>query len=234
MLLTVSLIIGIALLLYGLFLIATIGFRYHMIMWFYYAAGLILPYIYRWKITWWGILLYLLIYGGTIAGCIYIHVNNRAVIRQAEGMVFDILIILGCKTESKAFLWRIKKAAAVYQKDKKGTIITTGGKGSDELISEGEYARDELMKLGIPLQSILVENTSTSTEENLKHSDDLYHVSNRRTGIVTSDYHVYRSVMTARKCGYTDVFGVPSKSEWIYLPENLLRELFAYIRFLLY
>jgi len=90
-----------------------------------------------------------------------------------------------------------------------------------------------LMENGIDETRILVEDKSTSTMENLKFSDELYHLAGRNVVIVTSDYHIFRSLSIARKLGYKNVSGIAGKSQIPALPVYLLREYVAVVYYML-
>ena len=49
----------------------------------------------------------------------------------------------------------------------------------------------------------------------------------KRVGIVTNNFHVFRSVAIARKQGLADVCGIAAPSTAFYLPNNLFREVFG-------
>ena len=86
----------------------------------------------------------------------------------------DYLIILGAKvngTQPSLMLKQRIEAAAEYLKRNPNTIaIASGGKGSDENISEAQCIYEQLVALGIEPERILMENQSTSTVENLEFS----------------------------------------------------------------
>ena len=65
---------------------------------------------------------------------------------------------------------------AKMQKDRLGrpiVFVPSGGKGSDEIISEGEAIKRYLIEQGIPEKDILAETKSTTTEENFKYAYEL-------------------------------------------------------------
>ena len=55
---------------------------------------------------------------------------------------------------------------------------------------------------------------------------------NKSIGIVTNNFHMYRALLIGKKYKVKAV-GIPSKSNSYYLPNNLLREVFAYIKFII-
>lgn len=84
------------------------------------------------------------------------------------------VIVLGCKvrgvTPSLMLSKRIRAAYDAMQTYPDMVAIVSGGKGSDEEISEAECMRRELVKMGIDESRIYMEDQSTSTSENLRFS----------------------------------------------------------------
>ena len=173
------------------------------------------------------ILLYVLVYGSVIVSCLFAEVQNQKCIQAGKQRTADVIVVLGCKTPSRAFNWRTEAAAGYLKAHPETTAVVTGGQGSDEAISEGEAFHQRLLQLGILEDRIQTETESTSTRENFINADHLYAVKNKTVGIVTNSYHIYRSILIAGQCGYTDVFGIPAKTLLFYEPDNILREVLA-------
>lgn len=163
----------------------------------------------------------------------------------------DYLIVLGAQVKpsgpSVVLQYRLD-AAADYLRDNPGTIcIVTGGKSSSEPEPEGDVMARWLLSHGINEDRILVENRSSNTVENIQNSLDLISLNmpDRSTisiGIVTNDFHVYRSIMIAKKtCGEASagnppvarVDGIAAPSKAFYLPNNMLRESMGIVKDLL-
>ena len=121
----------------------------------------------------------------------------------------DYIIILGCKIRSDGTLTpllkgRVDKAIDFYklQKDKTGKeliFIPSGGKGVDEVISEGDAIKNYLIEQGISKKNIIVENNSKNTYENIKYSYNLIKDKTCKIAISTTKYHVFRAGITATK-----------------------------------
>ena len=90
---------------------------------------------------------------------------------------------------------------------------------------------DYLEKNGIPENRILVEDQSTTTEENIKNSMALMD-ENASVGIVTNNFHVFRAVQTAQELGIKQVCGIAADSTKLFLHNNMLREFFGEMKFL--
>lgn len=77
------------------------------------------------------------------------------------------IIVLGAKVNgdqlSKVLLYRAETALDYWEKKQSSTIIVTGGKGSEEEITEAAALLNFFVEQGVPKERILVEDKSTST-----------------------------------------------------------------------
>lgn len=129
---------------------------------------------------------------------------------------------------------RVDRAYDLWIKqEKRGIFIPSGGQGSDEEISEAEAMARYLRSRGVSDSSIVVEDHSTTTWENLTYSRDLIaRLSDgapRRAALVTSDYHVFRTALYARAVGFR-ADGLGSKTAGYYFPTAFIREFIAISR----
>ncbi|HEX9059451.1 MAG TPA: YdcF family protein [Clostridia bacterium] len=146
----------------------------------------------------------------------------------------DAIIVLGCqawgKSPSIILEERLIKAYDLYNSGYGKYIIVSGGQGKDETFSEAEVMKQWLLKKGIPENIILIEDKSTSTYENLRFSKSI--MENNRLDsavIVTSEYHMYRSLMLSGKVGIK-ASGGPAKTLRYLLPGADLREILSVIK----
>ena len=131
----------------------------------------------------------------------------------------EYLVVLGAKVRDdgpSVSLWDRINAAADYLKAHEDTIaIVSGGQGEDEPITEAQCMHDELVKLGIDESRIWMEDNATSTDENMRFSLDLIEEKTgtrpKKLAILSSEYHLYRSSLMAKKLGIEFV-GVPAKT----------------------
>lgn len=150
----------------------------------------------------------------------------------------DFVIILGSKINNDGSLTpllkgRVDKAIEFGEEQlantkKKIYYIPSGGKGKDEVISEGEAIKKYLIKQGINKKYILVEDKSTSTVENMKYSNNII-VNKKKAAKVcfsTTNYHVFRSGVIATNCGI-DCEGMGSNTKWYFYANALIREFIA-------
>ena len=152
----------------------------------------------------------------------------------------EYVIILGCKIRGDGTLTpllksRVDKAIhfAKEQKDNTGkdiVFVPSGGKGSDEVISEAEAMQKYLITQGIPKKSIMIENKSTSTFENMTYCNQIISKKDKDAKICfsTTNYHVFRSGVIANECGI-DCEGMGSNTKWYYYTNALIREFIANI-----
>lgn len=160
---------------------------------------------------------------------IIIHAGQSRPEQQA-----DYLIVLGAKVNgthpSLILEYRIE-AAAEYLKENPGTmVVASGGKGNDEDISEAQCIYQELVRKGIEPDRILTEETSVNTKENLMNSAKLLDPERDTVVLTTTDFHLFRALRLAKKCGYQHISGNPAKSVWWLIPTNYTREFFAIIK----
>ena len=147
---------------------------------------------------------------------------------------FDYVIIhgaglLGGNRVSKLLADRIDKAIEVYSKDPTPPIlIPSGGRGSDEDLSEAEAMEQYLLEHGIPQSRIIREDRSATTRENLIFSKKIIDGlgGSGYTALVTSNYHVYRALSICREIGL-DCTGIGAHVASYYWPSAVIREFAA-------
>jgi uncharacterized SAM-binding protein YcdF (DUF218 family) len=124
---------------------------------------------------------------------------------------------------------RLDRGRAIYdsvaRRRKDPTLIVSGGKGSDEQVSEAAAMADYLIARGFPADRIAREDQSRTTEENLINSKAMMpHGSS--CIIVTSSFHVFRAAMIARRAGINgQVTG--ARTARYYWPSATIREFAA-------
>lgn len=171
-----------------------------------------------------------------IMGIYTFYVNyfaKRARVEQA-----DYIVVLGSKFMSKRIppimMSRLDKTIQVYeQMEPKPKIIVSGGESSIAKIKESTIMRQYLLEQGIPDSSIIVENKSINTAENLEYSSiAIKHLWNLPTVpkiiVITSEFHVPRAKEYAQKIGFVANF-VPSITLPIFKWPAMFREFTAII-----
>jgi len=107
-------------------------------------------------------------------------------------------------------------------------LIVSGGKGADERVSEAEAMARYLIERGVPADSVTREDQSRTTEENLKFSKAIMERfrPRYRCVVVTSNYHVFRAAIIARRLGVNgQVTG--ARTAGYFWPSATLREFIA-------
>ena len=111
-------------------------------------------------------------------------------------------------------------------------LIMSGGKGSDEHVSEAFAMYEAALELGFPEAFILREEESTTTYENLLFSKALMKADGgdefAPALISTNNYHLFRAGIYARKAKL-NAEGIGAKTAKYYLPNGFLREFIAFI-----
>ena len=144
----------------------------------------------------------------------------------------DYLIVLGAGVygtkPSPALQSRVDAAAGYLLNNADTKVIVSGGQGSGEDISEAACMKSLLMEQGIDESRILMEDRSTTTVENLKYSLGMISGQTASIGIVTSNFHVFRAVVTAKAMGASHVSGIAASFSGTLLPHYMLRECMAF------
>ncbi len=143
----------------------------------------------------------------------------------------DYIVVLGCQVRgdvpSRALSERIEAAEAYLKANPETIAILSGGKGTGENISEAQCMRDWLVKAGIEEERLIMEANSTSTVENLQFSSEFLDEEKASVGVVSNNFHIYRSVAIAKKQGYENVCGIAAPSRSMLQPHFLVRECMA-------
>nr|MBQ5811481.1 YdcF family protein [Clostridia bacterium] len=127
----------------------------------------------------------------------------------------DYIVVLGAKvrgngTPTKPLYWRIDAAEEYLNTNENTIAILSGGKGSDEPISEAECMYNVLVSRGIDKDRLILEDMSTNTNENIRFSLKL--MNDRATfGVVTNNFHVFRAVNIARTVSGREVSGIAAE-----------------------
>lgn len=140
----------------------------------------------------------------------------------------DVCIILGAQMKesgpSDVLQRRLDKAVGYLQENPDTLVIVSGGRGSNEPVSEAQGMQEYLIAQGIAPERILMEDASANTRENLDFSAGLIDKGSDRVVIVTNNFHVFRAVSIAKKQGYINVQGLAADTHPGSLPNNMLRE----------
>ena len=149
---------------------------------------------------------------------------------------YDAIIVLGAQvkpdgTPSVQLQWRLDAAAEAYRKHP-CIIVVCGAKGSDEPDAEAHVMCRILVEQGVPEDAVLMDDTSFNTRQNLLHAASLLEGKQAETVlVVTSDYHLPRSLRLAQDQGFHAVgLGSPTLGGWFWL-KNHAREALSWVKY---
>lgn len=175
------------------------------------------------------------IYALIVFGLILTEVRS-----QPENNI-NLVIVLGAQVKGEAparpsqqLEERLDAAVSYLESNPDAQVLVTGGQGADEWEAEADVMARYLMEAGITSERILVENRSVSTIENFSLGIQLLDPSQVQdsvyTGeavVVTNDYHMYRSLRSARQNGFPKVHGLSAVSRSQSTLKSYVREVIA-------
>lgn len=162
-------------------------------------------------------------------------IANLIAIKHRPDPDKDFILILGCAirkdgTPTPVLAGRIERAMAFWKEQlektgKEAVFVTSGGQGSDEVVSESAAMKQYLLDHGIREELILEEDQSTSTLENMKFSKNIIEEQKQEYKVIysTTNYHVFRSGIMARRVKMK-AQGIGAKTKWYFWPNALVRE----------
>ena len=157
-----------------------------------------------------------------VIGLLVVGITEAIIIKASFGSpaeTVDYVVVLGAKVNPdgpSVSLWDRINGAYLYLEAHPDVIaVLSGGQGSDEPITEAECMYRELALLGIDPQRLWREENSTSTWENLNFSLDLIEAKTgqrpEKLGVLSSEYHLFRTGLQAKKCG-VEFVGIPART----------------------
>lgn len=178
--------------------------------------------------------------GALIGGYALFAISFVVVAAQITGYLMtppkpdaDAVIVLGAavrgRTPSLTLAARLDCAYDYLVQNPETRVIVTGGQGPGEDVTEASAMKEYLVQKGIAPQRIYEEGRSTSTLENLQNAREILNSEfdeNPRLVLVSSDYHLYRAQLVARKLGMEVETLGSSSIPWL-LPNFYLREYVA-------
>ncbi len=151
----------------------------------------------------------------------------------------DYVIILGCSISKKGKVrpllkGRVNRAIRFAWDQEIGTgkpvkYVPSGGQGDDEPMSEGSAMEMYLISHSAEECEVYAEKKSGNTKENLIFSKKIIDEQdkNAKVMIVTTNFHVLRSGMLAKRAGFINAQVIGSGTKWYFWPNAFLRELVA-------
>lgn len=155
---------------------------------------------------------------------------------EVDANQYDYVIVLGAGLHgdkiSLVLEERLKKCLEIVDSNPNITVIVSGGQGEGEWISEALAMKRFLVLNSVSETQILIEEESTTTNENLLLSSKLIDVSEslrNRVLIITNDFHLYRALKIANRMGL-EADGVSSKTDIVILANYLAYEYMANLK----
>ena len=141
-------------------------------------------------------------------------------------------VVLGCSVKgtkpSRILEERIDAAYEYLSENKDAVCILSGGQGPGEDITEAQCMYDVLTGRGIDKKRLILEERSTTTEENLKYTREI--LKDRGLAmtvtLITSEFHEYRANQMAGKLGI-ESYSTPAHTFFVYFPTYYVRELYG-------
>lgn len=128
----------------------------------------------------------------------------------------DVGIVLGAATDfngvSEVYKQRLNHVVALYKSDTIDMIIVTGGKAKGSKNSDAYMAKQYLLEEGVSEESVLLEEESVITQENLQNSLKIMQDNEMETALIISDpLHMKRAMRMAEDLEM-DAFSSPTKT----------------------
>ncbi|MCR5567235.1 MAG: YdcF family protein [Clostridiales bacterium] len=185
-------------------------------------------------------LLVLLIILGAVAyaGIVgYVCIREGSVLKTVPAADnYDAIIVLGAQvtpdgSPSVQLGWRLDAAYEAWQQ-KPVPIVVCGAQGGDEPMPEAVAMEAYLLRKGVPQNDLLKDPDSFNTNQNLQNAAALLSSlpDIKTVLIVTSDYHVPRSLAIAQDLGF-DACGMGSPCKPEYWLKNHAREALAWCKY---
>ncbi len=183
-----------------------------------------------------GKILYSILTGLVCLGLLVVTVTGVYTARDARGQAGEFcpyIVVLGAKVNgtapSQILQQRIDAAFAYLTEHPDAVAVLSGGQGSDEGISEAQCMFEGLTEMGIAADRLWLEETSTSTWENIRLSLALIEEKSgsrpEALGLVTSEFHLLRAGLFAKECG-VETLGIPAKTDnFLHFCNYFLREI---------
>ncbi|MBK9125092.1 MAG: YdcF family protein [Chloroflexi bacterium] len=119
----------------------------------------------------------------------------------------DVIIVLGSGLENDgsagvALQRRARRAAEAFRIGLAGRVMCTGGRTGMAERTEADACREILVTEGVPPDAILLEDNSSSTEENAVNARSLMDVLGLRSAILVTDgFHMPRATLIFSEMG---------------------------------
>ena len=157
---------------------------------------------------------------------------------QRDNVQFDedAVVVLGGGVHgervSSSLARRLDTAIEYHQRNPAALIVVSGGRGSQENISEALAMQRYLVAHEVPANQIVMEDQSTSTIENFKFSDQILQrefPGGYSAAFITNDFHIYRANLIATEVN-PNFRHFSATVPWYAVTTNYLREVLVVIQ----
>lgn len=150
--------------------------------------------------------------------------------RAVKGQGYDAIVVAGCRVRpdgqpSLSLQRRARHAVALHRAGHAPRVVFTGGVG-DHPPSEASAAASYAVAQGLPESAVVLEDRSTTTEENARFAADV--IGGGHVLVVTDAFHVYRTERVFRR-HFSEVDGVGSVGSPLPRLRGSLREAVAVV-----
>lgn len=180
--------------------------------------------------------------GAVICGVNLFFICNPRLSDGNEKVQYVILLGGGITKDAKLTLSvqnRVRVAGEYLKTQPQAISVVTGGKGRFSPCPESDVLKPALESYGIDGKRVLAENMAKDTIENFLFSvkilsehenKTVQEILNSPVAVVTSDFHLARAERLAKRIGFTDVYGVASKTPALFVLNSYSREICSYIK----
>ncbi len=158
-----------------------------------------------------------------------LFICSAAFTESVDGL--DAIIVLGARVNgtvpSGALSQRILAAGDYLLRNPDTLCIVSGGRGDGENMTEARCMKEHLEFMGISPDRIITEERSFDTVTNFLYSLPLLPEGTERVGIVTNDFHLFRSLAVARKMSGLEFHPISAPSTPYGFLHYAMREFFA-------
>lgn len=144
--------------------------------------------------------------------------------KNTDGADYALVMGFGLKDGEMEEILKLRcdKAVEYLQQNPQCTAVLCGGITRGNTVSEAKVMMDYIVKSGIPASRLLMEDASTSTEENISYAKKMMPTGSKVI-VISSDYHMHRVKEVCRRAGL-NVRGVSSNTPTLDLPDKLMWE----------
>ena len=187
-------------------------------------------------------IIFFLIFSSVLIHVIYVFISIYFYGYKNEQVTADAVIILGAAVyddkPSPVFMERINHGIWLYQEGFAGKIIFTGGRSSEDKLSEAGAAQVVALSRHVPAEDIFIEEHSSITQDNLSNANQIMIENGLLSAILVSDpLHMKRSMMIGEDIGLVLYPSPTPTTRYISWKEKfpfLCREVFFYLGYEIY